>query len=336
MGTMVNSKIAVALLVALTGAVGVWFAQSSLVDDAGFTGEISSCLIAEQGMVDVPGGTFLMGSDEGYLEEGPTRKVAVNDFSISATEVTNRQFAKFVEDTGYKTVAERTPDPALYPDILSHLLTAGSAVFLMPWSKEVSVSGKWAFVEGANWRHPAGPDSSIEGLDDYPVVHIAYADAEAFARWQGHRLPTEAEFEYMARARVQGSKYAWGDDFTPQGTHQANTWQGLFPFQNAATDGYSGLAPVGCFAANAQGVYDAIGNVWEWTSSTYYPTHDVPDEAPTEGYDPNQPGVSVGVIKGGSYLCSPNFCMRYRPPARHPQDKGMGSNHIGFRTVATH
>ncbi len=336
-GKTMNSKMTVGLAIAVAAAVsaGVWFVQSSPGDAVGFIGKSSSCSVAEPNMVDVPGGTFLMGSNEGYQEEGPAREVAITDFAVSATEVTNRQFAEFVEDTGYQTVAERAPDPALYPDIPSHLLKPGSAVFFLPGSKEVSLSGKWAFVEGANWRHPMGPESNIDGREEYPVVHIAYADAQAFARWKGHRLPTEAEFEYMARARVQEWKYAWGDDFTPNGTHQANTWQGLFPFQNTVGDGYAGLAPVGCFAANAQGVYDAIGNVWEWTSSTYYPTHDVPDEAPAEGYDPNQPGVPVGVIKGGSYLCSPNFCMRYRPPARHAQDKGMGSNHIGFRTVAT-
>ncbi len=331
------------LLVRLSGKQGVFLAAfgglsaAALVWSSSSGGGSSADQVCTgdqlAAMVPVKGGTFIMGAEDGYADEGPPHSVTVGDFRISATEVTNDQFAEFVEATGYITVAERAPDPQQYPDIPPEQLKAGSAVFRLPSGEGGSISGNWQFIEGASWQHPGGPGSTLEGRGRYPAVHIAHADAEAYAKWKGHRLPTEAEFEYAARGALKGKRYAWGDDFMPGGTPQANTWQGFFPFQNSAEDGYAGTAPVGCFGANPYGAYDMIGNVWEWTSTRYFPSHAVPDSAPAEGFDPRQPGLPVRVIKGGSYLCAPNFCMRYRPAARHAQETGLGTNHIGFRTV---
>ena len=195
----------------------------------------------------------------------------------------------------------------------------------------------WHFTEGANWKNPLGPDSDIQDKEHFPVIHIAYTDALAYAKWKGHRLPTEAEYEYATRGGLDGAKYATGNTLTENGKYIANTWQGLFPFNDTAEDGYVGLAPVGCYPANHFNIHDLIGNVWEWTQSVYYPRHfdpsQLPANLPANGYDEKQPGIAVGVIKGGSYLCAEDFCMRYRPAARHAQDTGLGTSHIGFRTV---
>ena len=276
------------------------------------------------GMVRVPAGGFTMGAEFAYPEEGPAHPQQVAEFWIDRFEVTNAQFAAFVKATGYVTLAERgisnPADPAARP-------IPGSAVFkpLIAEGAFDPFASWWHFVEGADWRHPQGPDSSIEGLEQHPVVHIAYEDAEAYANWLGHELPTEAQFEYAAQ--TSGRKNAAGE-------FASNTWQGFFPLQNDPLDGHLGTAPVGCYTANALGLYDLIGNVWEWTSSTYYMSHNFPTlQDWPQGYDPAQPGEPVGVIKGGSYLCAPNYCMRYRPEARQAQSKGLGTSHIGFRTV---
>ncbi len=276
------------------------------------------------GMVWVPGGTFTMGADHAYFEEGPAHSREVEGFWISRYEVSNTEFAAFVEATGYLTLAERGSDDPAMP-VEQRL--PGSAVFMPPRSGEQydPWAPWWRFVPGANWRHPEGPDSNLDGREWHPVVHVAYEDAEAYAQWKGHRLPTEAEFEFAA----QSSRHRLAD-----GTYVANTWQGFFPFQHEAADGFSGTAPVGCYPPNELGVHDLIGNVWEWTASVYYHGHaaEAEDSFP-EGYDPNQPGEAVAVIKGGSYLCAPNYCMRYRPEARQAQSKGLGTSHIGFRTA---
>lgn len=259
------------------------------------------------------GGSFMMGSKKFYREEAPVREVFVDPFEIDAHEVTNRQFKAFVDATGYVTLAERPPDPALHPDIPADRLAPGSAVFVM--GGDDRDAGIWEFREGANWREPLGPGSGLDGKMDRPVVHVAYEDALAYADWAGGDLPTEAEWEYAARGGLDGADYAWGDvepDDMP--APPANTWQGIFPFINMGTDGYAGLAPVGCYAANGYGLYDMMGNVWEW----------VKDADP----DRNQ-----GLIKGGSYLCAENFCRRYRPAARYPQELDFSTNHIGFRVV---
>jgi formylglycine-generating enzyme len=277
------------------------------------------------GMVWVGGGAFTLGSDVGFPEEGPSQQAQVAGFWMDQTEVTNAQFAKFVAATGYRTLAERGLRRSATADAPT---VAGSAVF-RPQGDAVamrSLVNWWQFQEGANWQHPEGPDSSIARRMDHPVVHVAYEDALAYAKWLGRTLPSEAQFEYAAQNSVRKSS---------NGEHRSNTWQGTFPAHNTAEDGHTGTAPVACFEANAHGVNDLIGNVWEWTQSPYYESHDSTlAAAHPDGYDPAQPDeTSVAVIKGGSYLCSPDYCMRYRPEARIGQSKGLGAAHIGFRTV---
>ena len=304
---------------------------------------------AQSSMTWIPGGAFLMGSDRHYVEEAPAHQVIVDGFWMDMAPVTNRQFAAFVEATGHVTFAEQKPDPRDYPGALPHMLRAGSLVF-SPTPRPVSLqdwSQWWSFKFGADWRHPDGPDSSIRGLDDHPVVHVAYPDALAYARWAGKSLPTEAQWEYAARGGLEGAEFAWGDELTPGGRHMANTWQGAFPFQNSTEDGYERTSPVGNYPANGYGLFDMIGNVWEWTCDWYEPRH--PDEAPKacciprnprggreeRSYDPLQPGVRIPrkVLKGGSHLCAPAYCRRYRPAARHPEPIDTSASHVGFRCV---
>lgn len=279
---------------------------------------------ARAGMVFVPGGSFTMGAQYAYPEEAPAHAAAVAGFWMDQTEVTNAQFAEFVAATAYVTLAERgisNPDePAQVPvpgsAIFKPVYTDGQPDPFLPW---------WQFQRDASWQHPEGPGSDLSDREQHPVVHVAYEDALAYAEWKGHSLPTEEQFEFAARTSSRED----GD-----GNQLANTWQGLFPFQHESTDGYTGTAPVGCYAANALGLHDLIGNVWEWTSSPYYVAHDfAAREQFPEGYDPHQPTDAVAVIKGGSWLCAPNYCMRYRPEARQGQSKGLGTSHIGFRTV---
>jgi sulfatase modifying factor 1 len=300
-----------------------------------------------EGMVWIPGGTFLMGSDRHYPEERPAHRVSVDGFWMDAHAVTNDEFARFVAATGYVTVAERAPDPADYPGAKPELLVPGSAVFPKP-ARRVDLRNPyewWAYVPGADWRHPLGPDSSIDGLGDHPVVHVAYEDALAYARWAGKDLPTEAEWEFAARGGLDGATYAWGDEFLPGGRIMANTWQGEFPIQNLVLDGYEWTSPVGSFPPNGYGLYDMIGNVWEWTSDWYREYGDVvrPCCASTNprggerdaSYDPRTPESRIPrkVIKGGSYLCAPNYCRRYRPAARLAQPVDTSTCHLGFRCV---
>ena len=299
----------------------------------------------------IPGGAFRMGSDRHYVEEAPTHRVIVDGFWMDTAPVTNAQFAAFVEATGHVTMAERKPDPRDYPGALPHMLRAGSLVF-SPTPRPVSLkdwSQWWSFKFGADWRHPLGPDSSLRGLEDHPVVHVAYPDALAYARWAGKSLPTEAQWEYAARGGLEGAEFAWGDELTPNGRHMANIWQGAFPFQNTVEDGYARTSPVGAYPPNGYGLLDMIGNVWEWTCDWYEPRH--PDEAlkacciprnPRGGreersYDPLQPNVRIPrkVLKGGSHLCAPSFCRRYRPAARHPEPIDTSTSHVGFRCVVT-
>jgi len=302
-----------------------------------------------EAMIHVPGGTFRMGSDDHYAEEKPSHRVTVDGFFIDPTPVTNAQFRAFVEATGHVTFAEIAPDPKDYPGALPHMLKAGSLVFTPPthpvdtrdWSQW------WAFKFRANWRRPYGPGSSIKGLDDHPVVHVAYADAEAYAKWAGKELPTEAEWEFAARGGLEGAEYAWGDEFNPDGREMANTWQGQFPSENLMTDGYLRTSPVGAFPPNGYGLYDMIGNVWEWTSDWWSTRHpaDAPKaccvpENPRGGpvdasFDPRMPNVRIPrkVLKGGSHLCAPNYCRRYRPAARHAEPIDTSTSHVGFRCV---
>ena len=300
-------------------------------------------------MSPVSGGTFRMGSDTHYREEAPVHRVTVDDFWIDQYPVTNRQFKEFVRATDHVTFAEIAPDPKDYPGALPHMLFAGSLVFTPPkhpvdlrdWSRW------WTFLKGADWRHPYGPGSNIDGLDNHPVVHIAYSDALAYARWGGKDLPSEAEWEFAARGGLDGAEFAWGEEFAPGGRHMANTWQGDFPRENLKQDGFERTSPVTAFPPNGYGLYDMIGNVWEWTSDWFSPKHeaDAPKaccipENPRGGreeasYDPHQPNIKIPrkVLKGGSHLCAPNYCRRYRPAARHAQPVDTSTSHIGFRCV---
>src|SRR4051812_25695365 len=229
----------------------------------------------DRGMLFIPGGTFRMGSDRHYPEEAPVHRVTVDGFWIDRTPVTNRQFREFTEATGHISFAEIPPDPKDYPGALPHMLKAGSLVFSAP-DHPVDLrnfANWWGFKFGANWRRPYGPGSSIRGLDDDPVVHVAFADAFAYARWAGKDLPTEAEWEFAARGGLDGAEYAWGDEFMPLGRAMANTWHGVFPHQNLATDGFKRTSPVMAFPPNAYGLHDMIGNVWEWTTDWYSPKH---------------------------------------------------------------
>jgi formylglycine-generating enzyme required for sulfatase activity len=300
-------------------------------------------------MVWIAGGTFRMGSDRHYREEAPAHRVGVDGFWIDRTPVTNRQFRAFVAATGYLTFAEIAPRPEDYPGALPGMLRAGSLVFSPP-ERAVDLrdwSQWWTFRFGACWRHPYGPRSSIGGLDDHPVVHVAWRDAEAYARWAGKALPTEAEWELAARGGLDGAEFAWGDELTPGGRHMANTWQGAFPSENLAHDGWRRTSPVGAFPPNGYGLHDMIGNVWEWTSDWYASAHPAdPAKAcciprnPRGGpeaasYDPCQPDLRIPrkVLKGGSFLCAPNYCRRYRPAARHAQPVDTSTCHVGFRCV---
>jgi sulfatase modifying factor 1 len=291
------------------------------------------------GMVLIPGGTFRMGSEQHQPEERFTHIVRVGDFWIDRHEVTNAQFQKFVEATGYVTLAERGLDPATHPGMPKELLIPGSVVFVQPTDAKRGgrITQWWQYLQGANWRQPGGPGSSIADKANHPVVDIAYEDALAYAQWRGRSLPTEAQWEFAARGGRDGED-DWSSAFNSEGKPIANTWQGIFPVYNTNEDGYAGTAPVGCFPANGYGLYDMIGNVWEWTSDLYRQSH--PREAADDPTGPDlvsirlPPGQSANrVIKGGSYLCSSNYCARYRPAARQPQEVDLAAAHLGFRTV---
>lgn len=267
------------------------------------------------GMVRIEGGEFEPGNEDGYPEEFPNGRTTVSSFWIDRTEVTNAQFAAFVEATGYVTEAERE---------------GRGVVFRVP-AGPAREGSWWHFAEGADWRHPNGPDSSIEGLDNHPVVQVTYADAQAYASWLGRQLPTEAQWEYAARAGGEGERLERAplDD---DGEPTANFWQGAFPYMNTSDDGYVDRAPVGCFAANGYGLYDMIGNVWEWTQDWYSAQ---PQPLGTADWPiRQQPGtVPSRVVKGGSFLCADNYCRRYRSTSRHPQEGDLATTHIGFRTL---
>ncbi len=297
------------------------------------------CTTPEESEVWIEGGIFTMGSDDSYREEMPAHSVKLDGYWMDTHEVSNVQFAQFVKETGYITVAERMPDPKEFVGVPPEMMKPGSVLFTPPGKGERMTSW-WTYVPGVNWKHPEGLTSSIENKPDFPVVHIAFEDAQAYADWAGRSLPTEAQYEFAARSKKEKERYAWGGaELAPNNQYKANTWQGLFPIQNTKEDGYEGIAPVACYEANDYGVYDLIGNVWEWTGDWYAPRHDPKDNVNPQGvsqdksYDKNNVGYPVRTIKGGSYLCAPNYCKRYRPAARHAQDTGLGTGHIGFRTV---
>lgn len=315
-------------------------------------------------MIHIPGGRFVMGSADFYSDEAPTHERVIAPFDLDYSPVTNDEFAAFVDATGYVTVAEQALDPANHPHLQPEYCVAGSVVF-QPTAGPVDLSDWrqwWSWVPGANWRHPTGPSSDIGGLGSHPVVQVSYIDALAYADWVGKRLPTEAEFEFAAQAMADPSwPYAWGNDRDPQGTVMANTWRGDFPYRNTAADGWRSTSPVGTFPPNGYGLVDMIGNVWEWTTDYFTPNHRAVAKADdlsnggqstTNGpiaqpccgpstsrsqSDHVTPSTGVGatvprrVLKGGSHLCAPEYCLRYRPAARSPQAEDTAAVHIGFR-----
>jgi formylglycine-generating enzyme required for sulfatase activity len=293
-------------------------------------------------MIWIPGREFTMGSNEHYPEERPAHRVAVDGFFIDRCPVTNAEFRRFVEATGHVTFAERTPFAADYPGAEPSLLVPGSAVFFETMRRVDlgDCSQWWQYVPGADWRHPEGPESSIESRADHPVVHVAYSDVEAYAAWAGKEIPTEAEWELAARGGLEGKIYPWGNDFTPGGRMMANTWQGEFPWQNLLTDGFARTSPVGSFPPNGYGLFDMVGNVWEWTCD-WYGKHEQcctpsnPRGGPKAASIDPALGTTIPrkVLKGGSFLCAPNYCLRYRPAARIPETIDTTTCHVGFRCI---
>lgn len=301
---------------------------------------------APPGMVWIPPGEFWMGSTDPHMTDArPVHRVAVRGFWLGATEVTNAQFAAFVRATGHVTVAERTPRAEDYPDVPPALLVPGSIVFSPP-ERPVPLgdpSTWWRYVPGASWRHPEGPGSEIASRMDHPAVHIAHEDALAYARWIGGRLPSEAEWEYAARGGLDRMHYVWGDSLRPDGAAMANTFQGRFPDRDTGEDGHAGTAPVGSYLANGYGAFDMSGNVWEWTADWYHPETyarraalgplAVDPQGPSTSVDPAEPGVAKRVQRGGSYLCTDQYCGRYTPGARGKGAPDSATNHIGVRVV---
>ncbi|MCA9042115.1 MAG: formylglycine-generating enzyme family protein [Planctomycetaceae bacterium] len=299
-------------------------------------------------MVWIPAGQFMMGiEDKRFIDTTPLHEVKLDGFWIDKTEVTNAQFQKFVEATGYVTVSERVPTAEEFPNAPPENLKAGSVCFSPP-DHPVPLDNHyvwWNYIHGSDWRHPEGPESNLEGRENHPVVHVAYEDAEAYAQWAGKRLPTEAEWEYAARGGLDQKRYTWGDEFQPEGKFMANTFQGIFPVSNTSEDGFTTTAPVGTFPPNGYGLYDMAGNVWEWTSDWY--RHDAyqklanPNEvienpkgpSQIESFDPIEPGVQKRVQKGGSFLCTDQYCTRYVPGGRGKGEPSTGTNHTGFRCV---
>ena len=287
------------------------------------------------GMRSLPGGKFLMGSEKFYPEEAPTHQVEVAPFAIDARPVTNKEFASFVDETGYVTLAEQPPDPKDYPGILPEMMSPGSLVFVSPNPVLASIKPEswWQHVKGASWRRPYGPDAKFEVPHDHPVVHIAYRDAEAYARWAGKRLPSETEFEYAARGGLDGATFAWGEDLTPDGKVMANIWLEGFPFASPHRSTPPYTSSVGSYPANPYGLFDLIGNVWEWTTAD---ADGPPGNNGCCGTPTTQlPLAHRKIMKGGSHLCAPNYCRRYRPAAKWPQPIDTSTTHTGFRCAVS-
>lgn len=297
---------------------------------------------APEGMVWIPGGTFRMGSEEGLPDERPVHEVTVDGFWMDQTEITNSQFAKFVAETGYVTIAEQKPKAEDFPGVPEDKLVAGSVVFTPP-PGPIPLNDFfqwWSYVPGANWRHPNGPESSIEGSDQHPVVHVAWDDAAAYCKWASKRLPTEAEWEFAARGGLEKQTYMWGEERNPGGAWLTNIWQGAFPHQNSKSDGFESTAPVGSFPANGYNLYDMSGNVWEWCADWYRPDYyetspKTNPKGPESSHDPREPGIQKRVTRGGSYLCSDEYCIGYRPSARMKSSVDTGLGHTGFRCART-
>lgn len=304
------------------------------VSDGGFHSERPKAPVGRDSMVWIPGGEFQMGSNSFYREERPVRPAFVDGFWMDVSPVTNAQFAAFVEETGYVTYSERPPTAEMYPDADPALLAPGSLVFRKPPGPVglADYRAWWAYVLGACWRHPEGRGSSIEGRERHPVVHVAYEDALAYAAWAGKELPLETEWEFAARGGLEGAIYPWGDEPSPGGRIMANTWQGRFPWENTQLDGYEGTSPVGAFPPNGYGLFDVVGNVWEWTSSPWS-TGEPRPEAGGCCHGGGGAEAPRRVVKGGSHLCAPNYCLRFRPAARQGETVDSSTSHIGFRCI---
>jgi len=301
---------------------------------------------APQGMVWIPGGEFWMGSDErSFRDTLPWHQVYVDGFWMDKTEVTNAEFSRFVTAAKYVTAAERTPRAEDYPGAPPENLVAGSVVFSPP-DHPVKLNDHfqwWSYMPGANWRHPQGPASNLTKREQHPVVHVAYEDAVAYCQWAGKRLPTEAEYEFAERGGLDRKRYAWGDDFKPDGKFMANTFQGHFPNKSTGEDGYVTTAPVSSFPPNGYGLFDIAGNVWEWTADWYRPDYYATlaaagtvarnPKGPSDSFDPSEPGVAKRVHRGGSFLCSDQYCLRYVPGGRGKGAPDTGTDHVGFRCV---
>ncbi len=357
------------LLVTVLSALSASFSRNIVAQQtatpspaSGFGATVANSAPASQpapkGMVWIPGGEFTMGAatnGSGSCEmpmasndTEPTHRVRVDGFWMDTTTVTNEQFEKFVRATGYVTIAEHTPTKEEFPTAPAENLVAGSVVFA-PTDHEVPLNDHlqwWTYLKGANWRHPQGPESDLKGKEKYPVVQIAYPDAEAYAKWAGKRLPTEAEFEFAARGGLSGKTYTWGDEFRPGGKWMANTWQGKFPVKDAGEDGYAGIAPVARFPANGYGLYDMAGNVWQWCSDWYRPDYyaqlakagslTINPKGPDAPFDPSEPNEKKKVHRGGSFLCNDQYCSRYIVGTRGKGEINTGTNHLGFRCVKDH
>lgn len=332
------------------GEIPPRFAASLVIDP-----EVKAAATDTTGMVWISGGTFMMGGDNNQArpDELPKHKVSVAGFYMDIHEVTNAQFKAFTDATGYITTAEMAPDweelkkqlPPGTPMPDESVLQASSVVFTPP-DKAVPLINHgqwWSWVPGANWKHPSGPGSTIEGKDDYPVVHVSWDDAVAYAKWAGKRLPTEAEWEWAARGGQQETIYPWGNEHVDEGNAKANSWQGSFPFENTKRDKFEGLAPVQSFAPNSFGLYDMAGNVWEWCSDwyhhDYYTTVAKPEgvnnpKGPSQSFDPNEPNIPKKVVRGGSFLCNDSYCSGYRVAARMKSSRDTGLSHTGFRCVS--
>src|SRR5579872_6042492 len=307
-------------------------------------------------MVWISGGTFWIGSDHGRSDEQPVHQVTLDGFWIDKNPVSNEEFARFVAATGYVTVAERKPDPKDFPSVPPEKLVAGSVVFSPPTLQEVNQERAqdglppvrevpldnpmawWKYMPGADWRHPQGPDSNIRQLQKHPVVQVCWYDAMAYAKWAGKQLPTEAQFEYAERGGLDRQEYAWGSQLQANGKWMANAWQGQFPTQNKAADGFAGTSPVGSFPPNGYGLYDMAGNVWQWCADWYRPDSYLQSAAknpigPSSGFDPDEPGVPKRVVRGGSFLCSDLYCSGYRAAARMKSSPDTGLSNTGFRCV---
>lgn len=327
------------LLIANSGCTSKNTTSSGDAGTESDTSKVASSKGDTTGMVLIKGTDFLMGSDD-FPDSRPVHTVRVNSFWMDTHEVTNEEFAQFVKATGYKTVAERPLDPKDYPGVPADKLVPGSAVFTPP-AKAVSLDNPlqwWEYVAGASWQHPEGPQSTIKGRETHPVIHVCHEDAAAYAKWAGKRLPTEAEWEFAAQGGRGNHTYYWGEELKPGGKWVANIYQGNFPDKNALEDGYAAAAPVKSFPANPYGLYDMDGNVWEWCQDLYRPDYYQKSEklnpkGPSDSYDPDEPGVVKYVQRGGSFLCSDQYCIRYKAGSRGKGEVSSGSNNLGFRCV---